>query len=136
MHQEPLTPEAPPTGGAPEPGGARRAITMALLAAGLLLVGVTAVTYAADPSASPTTPSATASPDDGGTTAPDQGVPDGRHGRGGQGGNPGDCPADQDGSGGGSGASGSDDSSTPATPTLPDETTSPDPTTTPDPAEA
>lgn len=119
-------PHAPP----PAPGRmhrTRRMIATAALAIGLLVLGGSAVAWAADPSASPD-PAATAQPADDGTTAPStddstapstdgsadpSARPDRASGK--------DCPA-KDGSAGGDAGSG----------TTPDASAAPDATTTPD----
>ena len=125
-HEIETTGEAPPSGGSSRRTGTRRAIAMALLAAGLLAVGGTAAALAADPSATPA-PAATATPDDGATAAPEDGTttPDSRPDRGGH---RGDCP-DPDGSDGTDTDAGSG-----TAPTTPDELVSPDPGA--DPADA
>jgi hypothetical protein len=85
--------QPPPTGGVI--AGAKRSIAMALLAIGVLVVGGSAVAFAADPSPS-ASPAATSTPATG----------DARPGRGAHG----DCPDDgsTDGPSGGSSSSGSD----------------------------
>jgi hypothetical protein len=102
----------PPSGGAFQ--GAKRSVAMALLAIGLLVVGGSAVAFAADPSPSesPTAATAPTIGDEGATTAPDaapgtdsSGQP--RPGRGAHG----DCPADA--AGGSDGGSSSDGGTTP-----------------------
>jgi hypothetical protein len=116
------TPLPPPSGGAF--AGAKRSIAMALLAIGLLVVGGSAVAFAADPSPSES-PAASTTPttgDDGATTAPEtapgtDSPGDARPGRGAHA----DCPDDGS-SGGSSGGDTSSDSGT-----TPDATTVPAP---------
>lgn len=104
--------------------GAKRSIAMALLAIGLLVVGGSAVAFAADPSPSES-PAATTTPttgDDGTTTAPgttpgSDSSGDARPGRGARG----DCPDDGSADGSSGGSSSSDNG------TMPDATTVPAP---------
>jgi hypothetical protein len=119
-----ITPTPPPATGGPF-HGARRSIAMAALAVGLLVVGGSAVAFAADPSPIQA-PAATTAPTTGagGTTTPGTTAPNGAipvaPGRGGHHGD-GDCPADAgSGSTGTSGTSGG--------------TTAPAPTTVPAPS--
>jgi hypothetical protein len=65
---EPATLAAPAA--APVFGGIRRTIATAVLAVGLLIVGGTAVAFAADPSASPAPNASSAPANGGGTTRP------------------------------------------------------------------
>jgi hypothetical protein len=103
--------QPPPTGGVI--AGAKRSIAMALLAIGVLVVGGSAVAFAADPSpsASPAATNTPATGDDGTTAVPEitpgtDSSGDARPGRGAHG----DCPDDgsTDGPSGGSSSSGSD----------------------------
>jgi hypothetical protein len=102
--------------------GAKRSIAMALLAIGLLVVGGSAVAFAADPSPSES-PAATTTPttgDDGTTTAPET-TPgtdtsgDARPGRG----DHGDCPDDGSTDGSSGGSSSSDSGTTPDATSVP-----------------
>ena len=113
---DPNTTQPPPSGGAYQ--GAKRSIATALLAIGLLVVGGSAVAFAADPSPSEA-PAATTAPttgEDGATTAPEttpgtDSSGDARPGRGAHG----DCP-DEDASDGTSGGSSSSGGGTTPTP--------------------
>ena len=120
MDTSPTT-QPPPSGGAWQ--GAKRSISTALLAIGLLVVGGSAVAFAADPSPSET-PATTAptTGDDGATTAPEttpgtDSSGDARPGRGAHG----DCPDDgaSDGASGGSSSSGSGTTPTPDSTAVP-----------------
>ena len=111
----------PPTAGG-RLTGAKRSIAMALVAIGLLVVGGSAVVFAADPSPSES-PAATTTPttgDDGTTTAPETtpGTDTAGNARPGRGAH-GDCPDDgaTDGSSGGS--SSSDSGTTPDATSVP-----------------
>lgn len=114
------TSQPPPSGGAFQ--GAKRSIAMALLAIGLLVVGGSAVAFAADPSPSATTVATTAptTGDDGATTTP-EGTPgtdssgDARPARGAHG----DCPDDGSTDGTSGGGSSSDSGTTPDATTVP-----------------
>jgi hypothetical protein len=102
--------QPPPTGGVI--AGAKRSIAMALLAIGVLVVGGSAVAFAADPSPSASPAASTPATCDDGTTAVPEITPgtdssgDARPGRGAHG----DCPDDgsTDDPSGGSSSSGSD----------------------------
>ena len=101
---------------------AKRSIAMALLAVGLLVVGGSAVAFAADPSPSES-PSATTTPttgDDGATTAPETtpGTDSSGAARPGHGAH-GDCPDEGSTSGSSGGGSSSDSSATPDATTVP-----------------
>jgi hypothetical protein len=89
---------APPAA-APVFGGIRRTIATAVLAVGLLIVGGTAVAFAADPSASPA-PNASSGPANGGGTTRPSHVP----------GSTANCP-----NMGGNGSGGAGGSTTPST---------------------